>query len=420
MNPADSGTAIARIGIDATDAGIAGGARTGVYHYMAQLIREMALQSPRSEFKLLFALPKRRHTASIRDFCRTLDAPNVVTRRCLVPSRYLMRWRLPVDLFTGPVDVFHALAHIGYATRDCPLIVTVHDLAYLRDLGGEEMPAGLDAPGAAHWRQRRRFFSEVARHMERSVRQADRIIAVSNHTADDLVNTLGADRSKVRVVYPGLRRQIHRIDAAARRPVLQRHGLDDGYFLYVGSLDPNKKVQTLIDGYARYRRLRGRRSLVIAGHSQFYAEVLRMHCRRLNIEAHVRFLGFVDDADLPALYSGARAVVMPSPLEGFGFPVIESMACETPVIGADAGALPEVIGAAGLLVAHDQPRAFADALWRIEDDAALHARLVELGIARAAEFTWRRASRQTLDTYREVLSPAAGVSRQAAEVGSGA
>jgi alpha-1,3-rhamnosyl/mannosyltransferase len=134
--------------------------------------------------------------------------------------------------------------------------------------------------------------------------------------------------------------------------------------------------------------------------------LLRLLCRRLGIERHVRFLGFVDDADLPALYSGACAVMMPSPLEGFGFPAIEAMACGTPVIGANAGALPEVIGGAGLLVAHDQASAFADAMQTIEEDAALHARLVSDGAVRAANFSWRRAAQQTLAVYAKAASRA--------------
>jgi glycosyltransferase involved in cell wall biosynthesis len=407
-----------RIGIDATAAGIAGSARTGVYQYTYQLIRAIAGESPQSEFRLMFALPRRKHTASIQAFARALDLPNVVLRRCLVPSRYLMRWRIPADLFTGPIDVFHAPAHIGFAVRRCPLVVTVHDLAYLRELRGAATPDGLDATAAANWRDRRRFFSELARNMTRSLDDARCVIAVSQHTANDLVETLGVDRSKVQVVHPGLRSGIHRIDAASRQPTLDRHGIDSGYFLYVGSLDPNKNIQTLIEGYARYRQLRGSLLLVIAGHSHFYGDVLRLLCQRLGIERHVRFLGFVDDSDLPALYSGARAVIMPSPLEGFGFPVIESMACGTPVIGANAGALPEVIGSAGMLVTHDRARSFAEAMRTIEGDAKLHARLVEGGTTRAADFTWRRAAQQTLAVYTKVARGAVLRTESNAELGS--
>jgi len=390
-----------RIGIDATSAGIAGSAHTGVYQYIHQLIREVGRQSPQSELRLLFALPKRRHSASISDFCDALDLPNAVPRRCPVPSKYLMRWRIPADLFTGPIDVFHAPAHIGCHLRRCPLVLTVHDLAYLRNLCSDRKPAGLSTQAASNWQDRRRFFSELAQHMARSLADAARVIAVSQHTADDLVATLGVDRAKIRVVYPGLREGIRHIGSAARRLTLERYGIEDGYFLYVGSLDPNKNIPVLIEAYAGYRQSKGRRLLVIAGNSDFFASVLHEQCQRLGIESHVRFLGFVPDTDLPSLYSGACAVVMPSPLEGFGFPVIEAMACATPVIGANAGALPEVIGAAGLVVAHDRPPAFAEAFHQLEEDLGLRERLIEAGLRRVTDFTWKRAAQQTLGVYAD-------------------
>ncbi len=397
-----------RIGIDATQAGVAGSAHTGVYQYMYQLIRQMGRMSPASELRMMFALPRSRHTPSIQAFCQAVDLPNAVACRCRVPSRHLMRWRIPVDLFTGPVDVFHAPAHIGYAARRCPVVVTVHDLAYLRDLGGPTPPPGLDAQATANWHGRHRFFAELSRHMEHSVASATRIIAVSQATADDLVHSLGVDRAKVRVVHLGVRDEIRRVGHAHQQPVLDRHRLEPGHLLYVGSLDPNKNIPRLIDGYALYRRAGGRRPLVIAGHSDFFGAVLRAQCERLGIADAVRFLGFVADADLPALYSSAFAVVMPSPLEGFGLPAIEAMACGTPVVGVDAGALPEVIGSAGLLARHDQAQTFADAFRALEDDPALCASLIERGRHRAAEFTWQRAARETLAVYADAAGQATG------------
>jgi alpha-1,3-rhamnosyl/mannosyltransferase len=403
MTPA-TGAAPLRVGIDATAAGIAGAAASGVYQYLYQLLRELLPLSPASRFRLLFALPHPRHGASIRAFAAALDAPNASVHRAPLPARHLLRWRVPVDLITGRLDVFHAPAHLGYVCRGCPVVVTVHDLAYLRDRGGATPPAGLGAVALSAWQTRRRFFAEMSAHMAQSVARATRVIAVSQATADDLVARLGVERARVDVVHLGLRPGLARPDERRTREVLDRLGIDPGYLLYVGLLDPNKNLPTLIEGYAAYRARGGRSSLLVAGHSDFHGESLRALCARLGVASHVRFPGFVADADLPALYAGASVLAMPSPLEGFGLPAIEAMACGTPVIGADAGALPEVIGAAGLLVAHGDPQAFAGAFLRIEQDAQLRTRLRDAGMQRAGCFSWRRAALETLGVYRRAVA----------------
>src|SRR3990172_2251250 len=160
-----------RIGIDATQAGIANGERGGVYQYIRQLIRHVGAASPNSELRLMFALPHRRHTSTIRQFVAEFDRQNVVSRRCPLPMRYLRRWRIPVDLFLGRIDVFHAPAHLGLRCRSSPVVVTVHDLAYLRDRGGESAPTELESEERRQWEIRRGFLAELAEGMEESVRE---------------------------------------------------------------------------------------------------------------------------------------------------------------------------------------------------------------------------------------------------------
>jgi len=391
-----------RIGLDATQAGIAGGERGGVYMYLLHLLRHLGALTPESRYRLLFALPRRRHTPAIRAFLAAVGRANVTAARCRVPARWLRRTGFPVDPWMGSLDVFHAPAHLAVPCWRAPVVVTVHDLAYLRDRGGVEPPAGLSPEGRRRWEVRRRFFAELTAQTERTLRDARLVIAVSRATRDDLVTRLGVPASKIRVVHNGLRDDLDvgpQGDPRAHGRL--RDGLDQAYGLYVGVLDPNKNLDTLLEGFARFRARGGRLSLAIVGNPGWYGAVLESHVRRLGLGGAVRFLGYVHDADLPGLYAGARWLAMPSPLEGFGMPALEAMACGTPVIAAHAGALPEVVGHAGLLVDPDSPEAFAEGMSALGEDEDLRTSLSEAGRARAKEFSWERAARETLAVYTE-------------------
>ena len=388
-----------RVGLDATSAGIADGARTGVFQYVNQLLREVGRQAPDDRFKLLFALPHPRHRHAIRAFSDSLGLRNVSSHTAWLPARHLLRWHVPVDLFTGPLDVFHSPAHLGFACRGCPSIVTVHDLAYLDDRGDAIARNRFNGVARAELDTRRRFFSELAKNMVESLSRAAHVIAVSQATADALVARLGVDPAKVSAVPLGVRDGFCPVGRTSWRTVLDRLDIEAGYLLFVGVLDPNKNLDTLVEGYAAYRRRGGRRPLVIGGHSPFYREVLEAQVGRLGIGGHVLFIGFVDEADLAVLYSAAHALAMPSPLEGFGLPAVEAMACGTPVFAADRGALREVVGNAGLQVRSDSADAFGEAMLALEDPA-LRADLVARGLVRAREFSWRAAAARTLVLYR--------------------
>lgn len=390
-----------RIGIDATASGIAGGERGGVYQYILHLVRHVATALPDSELELMFALPHYRHSGTIRQFIAGLGCPNVISRRCLLPAHYLRRWRIPVDLFLGKIDVFHAPGYLGLRCRATPVVVTVHDLAYRRDLGDATTLGELAPDALRWWRMRRAFFAEITERMEESIREARLVIAVSRTVRDDLVAELGVAPEKVRVVHHGVREDLQRIEPVACGAITAAYRLNAPFWLYVGGLDPNKNLLTLLEGHARYRQRGGKGVLAIAGEPMTYGGVLRQNATKLGLGDAVLFLGYVPDAHLPALYSAAAGVVMPSPLEGFGMPVLEAMACGTPVIAANAGALPEVVGDAGLLVQAFEAQQFAEAMQRLDEDRVLREDLTAAGMRRVAQFSWERAARETLGVYAE-------------------
>ncbi len=388
-----------RIGVDATEAGIANGERGGVYQYMRHLIRHVADASPQSALRLMFALPHYRHGATIRQFVDGLGRSNVRSWRCPIPTRYLRRWRIPVDVMGPKIDVFHSPSHLGLHCRSTPTVVTVHDLAYLHDRGGDSAPSGLSGDGRLWWQMRRNFFAEITEHMAVSVREATLIIAVSHAVRRDIVDTFGVPEQKIRVIHLAVREDLHHAPEPARGVLRDVYRISAPYWLYVGVLDPNKNLLTLIEGYARYRQRGGTRLLVIAGQSRFYGAVLKARVGELQLGDGVIFPGYVPDAHLATLYAGACGVVMPSPLEGFGLPAIEAMACRVPVVAANGGSLPEVVGAAGLLVEPGDPEQFAEAMLRVDEDRDLRERLIGAGTLRSAHFSWRRTALETLAAY---------------------
>jgi glycosyltransferase involved in cell wall biosynthesis len=404
------GTALRlRIGIDATPVGIKGGERGGVHQYIYQLARHLCRIAPQAEFRLLFALPHRRHVDTIRGFMASLEATNVHFRRSPLPVNWLQRLRVPADALLGGLDVFHSPAHVSLRCRSCPMVVTVHDLAFLRDLADPAMMARLEPMERREWALRQRFFAELAENITYSVNEARFVIAVSASTARDLQELLGVAADRVRVVHHGLRRDVVRIDSAeilAAGRSRYRLGADD-YWLYVGILDPNKNLPRMIEGYAEYRRLGGNSLLALAGRARCFASLLRGQLLQLGVWQHVRFLDYVPDGDLAMLYSGARGLIMPSPLEGFGLPALEAMACGTPVIAANAGALPEVTGGAAWLVEPFNPAGFAAAMLTLENDQEVREGLIAAGYRRAAGFTWARAAAETLAVYRDAVAEAA-------------
>ncbi len=283
-----------------------------------------------------------------------------------------------------PHFTHHHCARYG-PLLDRPYAVTAHDLIRRRDLTADR-PL-ISAPGR---RDRRAIRADVA-----GVRAAEVVVAVSETTRRELVDELGLDPDRVVVVHHGL-------DHDLFRPV-DRRLADPGYVLFVGSEHPRKNLGTLLRAVARLRRDRPGLRLVKVGapgtdEAEFGA-ALRRDVAELGLADAVVHAGEVPDADLPAWYSGAACLVLPSFAEGFGLPPLEAMACGCPVVVSTAGALPEIVGGAGPAVPPDDVAALAAAVAAVLDDAGLRARMRDAGLARAAGFSWDRAAATTLRVH---------------------
>jgi glycosyltransferase involved in cell wall biosynthesis len=351
------------IGIDASRATVA--QRTGTEHYARRLIEQLLKHAGAHAFRLYYREPPP-------------GPPSAQVEQRVIPfPRMWTHVRLSWELLTRrprPAVLF-VPAHVLPLIHPLPSVVTVHDLGYRR------------FPNAHPPRQRRYLDWSTGF----SARRATHLLADSQATRRDLAEFYGVPPGKVTVVYPGGPEGLARVDPA---PVRQRHRLPAEYVLHVGTLQPRKNLARLIEAVASLRARRPALGLVLAGRPGWLAEPLLALAR-----AHADFvhlLDYVPQADLAGLYSGARVFAFPSLYEGFGFPILEAMACGTPVVCSNTSSLPELAGEAALLVDPLDPAALAAALEHVLTDAALAAELAARGPAQARQFTWEAAASRTL------------------------
>ena len=298
------------------------------------------------------------------------------------------QWVQPWDVHRAGIDLLHAMAFVTPVAATAPVIVTVHDLSFMR------FPE--------RFRRLNRLYLSAMTRL--SCKRARRIIAVSQATADEIVSLLGISPERIDVVPHGVDHK--RFRPIAPKQVMrlaQKNRLPERFVLFLGTLEPRKNLTTLVEAFAQTEALRQGVELVIAGaKGWFYDEVFRC-VEALGLTQVVHFPGFVPDDELPLWYNATSVFVYPSIYEGFGMPLLEAMACGTPVVSSDASCIPEVVGDAGILVSPHDTGALANAMDRILADADWHTELSQRGRARAAAFTWNATARSTAACYRRAL-----------------
>ncbi|HEV2495129.1 MAG TPA: glycosyltransferase family 1 protein [Terriglobia bacterium] len=239
---------------------------------------------------------------------------------------------------------------------------------------------------------------------ERWIKEADRLIAISASTARDLEGLLGVARSRIDVVYHGVRPEYRPSDPkAAAQYVAQKYQVSEKYICTVGTIQPRKNLLTLLRAMKiLFEREHLQHQLVVVGAKGWKESAIWTAVKKLGLtDEAVRFLGFVPDEDMPSLYSGAAAFVFPSVYEGFGLPLVEAMACGVPMVASEAPPAPELVEDAALLVPPLEPEAFAGAIARITREPGLRATLVARGLDRARAFRWDTAAQGTLRVLTE-------------------
>ena len=368
------------IGIDASRALRA--RRTGTERYSLEIIRHLlALPAATNHQWRLYVdrLPEAElfPTQTNVEICR-LPARRLWTHRALAHE---ITRRKPDVLFIPA----HVLPFVLPISRLPPSVVTIHDLGY------HYFPA-------AHTRGQRWYLKLSTRW---SASAATELIAVSQATAADLKRFYGVSTQKINVVYEAPT-QNSASAPAENLAVLARYQLQRPYALYVGTIQPRKNLARLIQAAAKlYEANLWDCDLVLAGGTGWLSQSSERLVTKLGLTERIHFIGYVPDAELPALYAGARFFCFPSLFEGFGLPVLEAQQYGAPVMTANNSSLPEIAGDAAILVDPMDVDAIAAAMLRLSQDEALRQRLIEAGYQNVKRFSWAKAARETLAILEE-------------------
>ena len=279
------------------------------------------------------------------------------------------------------VDLVHCPAPFGAVVRDRPLVMTVHDLIALRrpELFSRTIALQLRLAARIH------------------LRRADRILTGSRHTRSELVELAGIDPGRVVVTPYGVEGRFRPVGRDASW-LAERFGVGSRYVLCVGTLEPRKNLVGALRAFGRLAV--DDCVLVVAGGRGWRNEAFERELRRQ--PGRVVLTGFVSDEELVRLYSGAELFLFPSLSEGFGFPVLEAMACGAPVVSSDRTSLPELVEGAGLLADPEDDDALAAACERVLSEPALAAELRERGFERATAYSWQACAEATMGVYRRL------------------
>jgi len=365
----------------AIDAHSVGAQLAGNESYAVNLIEALAEIDQTNRYTLYVTKP-----AAIDRFANRW--PNFKVRQTLPHTPFV---RIPLTLSTElrrrPVDVLH-VQFTAPPFAPCPVITTIHDLSF------EHLPETF----------KRRSRAQLRLTVRRTARKAALILTLSEFSRRDIIETYAIDPQRVIVTPASAPKHFTPVADGTRLEAMRaRYGIGANYLLSLGSIQPRKNLKRLIEAFISLRKARPADELpqlVIAGKRGWLNDDVFRAAQQDGLNEAVKFIGYVPEEDLPALYSGAICFVYPSYFEGFGLPVLEAMQCGAPVIAGNQTSLPEVAGDAALLFDPFDTRALGEAIARVIDQPDYRAELRAQGLKRAAGFSWIATAQLTLAAYQ--------------------
>lgn len=360
-------------------------AKAGIGRYAESLVRALVANQP-GRFALFYNRgPVSQPPAGLESIpARTVRAGYKPWRMAVWLGQLA---RVGFDRLVPEAELFHATEHLLPPFQGIPSVLTIHDMIF--HLFPEHQKR------LNHW-----YLNAT---MPLYCRRADAIITVSESSKNDIVTHYGLEPSKIRVVHEAAAPEFVPVLAPAIAGVRTRYGLPERYLLHVGTIEPRKNLTRVIQALQRLRDGGLQIPLVVVGgkgwlYHDFFE---RLEC--MEVADSVYFPGYVPAADLPAFYSGATIAIVASVYEGFGLPLLEAMACATPVVSSSASSLPEVGGDAALYFDPYDVEAMAEVIRSVWLDPDLREHLGNLGLGQSAGFSWERAAQETADVYDTVL-----------------
>jgi glycosyltransferase involved in cell wall biosynthesis len=360
-------------------------AKSGVGQHIHALVEALVEVAPQEHFTL-YCSPQ-----NVRNY--SFQAPNYEARVWGLPEkarvvRLLHEYAfLPSELARRGYDLFHGMSNFLPPRKVCPYVVTIHDLAYYVH------------PERCPWLRRQYWYAMT----RRTVELADAVITDSQASRRDIEHFFPSLQGRIHVILNAAHRRFRPLDLPREQTHLPALGVDFPYLLYVGTLEPGKNVERIIRAFDSIAGAFPRHHLLIAGDCGWLYEGILAAASTARARDRIHIMGHQPDDVVVELMNFCEVFVFPSLYEGFGLPPLEAMACGAPVITSNASSLPEVVGDAALLVDPLSIEEIAAAMHRVLGDAALRHELREKGLARAGQFSWKNAAKETLSVYKSVL-----------------
>jgi glycosyltransferase involved in cell wall biosynthesis len=351
----------------------------GIGTYTKQLLAGIC-QSPNG-FDVL-AIARQRDAQLVAQWCPRVKIVNT--------STYTFGEQLTIPWAAKGCELLHIPHYNAPLLHRGPLLVSILDLIHITD--------PVYSRGLRSWVYARPMLNLVAR-------KAQHIVTISEYSKAQIVERLGVQSEKVTAIYCGVNGQFRCVDRTeAYAAVSEALGIQEPYILFVGSLKPHKNISTLLQAFALLRKRRHiPQRLLVVGDDARWKSLLVEECSWLGIHEATDFVPYVSQELLPKVYAAAELLVMPSTIEGFGLPVLEAMACGTPVVCSRAASLPEVGGEAVMYFDPQSPEDLAEAIENVLSSKDLHESLRAKGLERAEQFTWGESTRKHVELYRRML-----------------
>jgi glycosyltransferase involved in cell wall biosynthesis len=374
-----------KIGIDIS---LTIGEKAGVGYYSANLVEALAKIDKKNQYVLYpffyyIYHPDFKKAVKIRQKNFHLHYENVP--KWMVDL--LWNSRIPKKWILGGVDILHSTTFCAPQDHYGKLIVTIYDLSFLT------LPECHNEANRQH----------CLKGTIDAIAYADAIIMISHHAKSELLKYFEVDEEKVKVVHLAARDDFIPVNKVEQEKVLAKYQIPRDFIFTVGTFEPRKNIKTLVEMYLELpEKVKNSHPLVIAGGKGWlHSDLDKLISQNPEL---VRYIGYIPDKDLPALYSAASVFVYPSLYEGFGLPILEAMACGAPVITSSTSSMPEVSGDAAILFDPADPPQLKSALVTMIENEDLRAQLRKKGFENVRRFSWEKAARETLKIYQEIYS----------------
>ena len=300
---------------------------------------------------------------------------------------------LPLAIRKLKPDLLHCTSNTAPVLCTAPLVLTLHDIIFLEKKKGNN-PSLYQKLG---WYYRRMIVPRV-------IPKCRKIITVSQYECNRIRHELKLESNQITAIYNGF--GSHFRPMIDYEPIVRKYIEDLKYIFFLGNTDPKKNTAGTLKGYADYiSKSKSPLPLLIADIDKKYVdEILKKEDIEF-VSDYLRYPGYIPNSDLPAIYNGAFAFLYPSYRESFGIPILEAMACETPVITSDTSAIPEIAGKGAILINPYHPDSIAKALLKLESDSEFYAEQIKKGRERSDWFSWEITAQRTLALYESIISP---------------